>query len=185
MNISEKGVSLIKAYESFFENAYQDVVGIWTIGWGTIEYPNGDKVKKGDICNRIEAERWLAYELHLKQADVLRITEGANLNQNQFDALVSLAYNIGADAISSSFLKIIKNNASDSRIVGLYDKNYKIFGQLGRFIQYCNAGGKPIKGLIRRRKSEAYLYLNGEINLFEEVIKDTKTQAKEYIFGMK
>jgi lysozyme len=181
MNISENGIKLIKAYESFFENAYQDIVGVWTIGWGTIQYPDGRKVEKGDVCNLAEAERWLAFELHLKQADVLRITEGARLNQQMFDALVSLVYNVGVGGISKSFIQMIKNNSTDKRIVGNTSVKYRYFGVGGKFIQYCNAGGKPIKGLIRRRKSEAFLYLNGYINMFKEMNEDKLTEANEYL----
>ena len=63
-DISERGFEVIREFEGFRENAYLDIGGVWTIGFGTIKYPNGSKVKKGDTCTHIQAETWLKMILH-------------------------------------------------------------------------------------------------------------------------
>ena len=103
MAVSPFGVDLICSFEGKRLTAYDDGVGVWTIGFGTTVYPNGIKVKKGDTCTEAQAKAYMAHDLKKFEATVNKAVT-VQLNQNQFDALVSLAYNIGTDAFSKSTL---------------------------------------------------------------------------------
>ena len=63
MKTSQSGISLIKGFEGKRLNAYNDGVGVWTIGFGTTRYPNGVRVKKGDTCTEAQAESYLENDL--------------------------------------------------------------------------------------------------------------------------
>ena len=103
MVVSLFGVDLICGFEGKRLTAYDDGVGVWTIGFGTTAYPNGTKVKKGDTCAEYQAKAYMAHDLKKFESAVNNAVT-VPLNQNQFDALVSLAYNIGTNAFSGSTL---------------------------------------------------------------------------------
>ena len=103
MAVSPFGVDLICGFEGKRLTAYDDGVGVWTIGFGTTVYPNDIKVMKGDTCTEAQAKTYMAHDLKKFEATVNKAVT-VQLNQNQFDALVSLAYNIGASAFSQSTL---------------------------------------------------------------------------------
>ena len=145
MAVSPFGVDLICSFEGKRLTAYDDGVGVWTIGFGTTVYPNGIKVKKGDTCTEAQAKAYMAYDLKKFDVTVSKAVTVA-LNQNQFDALVSLAYNIGASAFSQSTL-VKKLNANDIR------------GAADQFDVWVNAGGKRMQGLVNRRSKEKQLFL--------------------------
>ena len=86
--------NLIRLFEGCFLKAYKDSVGIATIGIGTIKYPNGVAVKMGDTCTEDQAYEYLNHEVESKVAAINKLLTGIQLNQNQFDAIVSLTYNI-------------------------------------------------------------------------------------------
>lgn len=139
MNISDKGLDLIKRFEGLELTAYRCPAGVWTIGYGH----TGIDVKKGMTITEEEAEQLL-------RVDVRRFEDGvrgiaAKFTQGQFDALVSFAYNLGLGALLSSTL-LKKHKAGD------YDAAAEQFGR------WVYAGGKRLKGLVRRRAEEAALY---------------------------
>ena len=145
MTVSPFGVDLICSFEGKRLTAYDDGVGGWTIGFGTTAYPNGIKVKNGDTCTEEQAKSYMGHDLKKFEAAVNKaVTE--QLTQNQFDALVSLAYNIGAGAFSQSTL-VKKLNANDIR------------GAADQFDVWVNAGGKRMQGLVNRRSKEKQLFL--------------------------
>lgn len=146
MSISAKGIDLICEFEGKRLTAYDDGVGIWTIGFGTIKYPNGVRVKKGDTCTLEQAKDYMRHDL-IEFENAVNISVKVPLNQNQFDALVSLAYNIGSNAFKSSTL-VKKLNAGD----------YK--GAADQFNVWVNAGGKRMQGLVNRREKEKVLFLS-------------------------
>lgn len=111
MDISQNCLDLIIKWEGFSAKADLDPVGIPTIGYGTIRYPNGQKVQMGDVVSKAEAEAFMKLECD-DFAEVVNKNVKVPLNQNQFDALVSLGYNIGAGAFQSSTL-LEKLNAGD------------------------------------------------------------------------
>ena len=145
MAVSPFGVDLICSFEGKRLTAYDDGVGVWTIGSGTTVYPNGIKVKKGDTCTEAQAKTYMAHDLKKFEATVNKAVT-VQLNQNQFDALVSLAYNIGTNAFSKSTL-VKKLNANDIR------------GAADQFDVWVNAGGKRMQGLVNRRSKEKQLFL--------------------------
>ena len=93
MDISAKGIALIKGFEGLRLVAYQDIAGVWTMGYGSTRYADGRKVKKGDkLVNEACANDLLLATLKNFVADVNRLIK-VPLTQSQFDALVSWHYN--------------------------------------------------------------------------------------------
>lgn len=145
MNISPSGIDLIRNFESLRLNAYDDGVGVWTIGYGTTKYPGGVRVKKGDVCTLDQAKAYMQHDLK-KFEQTVNSTVKVPVNQNQFDALVSLAYNIGPTAFEESTL-----------VKRLNEKNYKAAAE--QFDLWVNARGKRLQGLVNRRAIEKELFL--------------------------
>ena len=145
MHVSPSGVDLICNFEGLRLKAYDDGVGVWTIGFGTTKYPNGIRVKKGDTCTLDQAKAYMQNDLKSFEQTVNN-TVKVPLNQNQFDALVSLAYNIGTNAFSKSTL-VKKLNSNDIR------------GAADQFDLWVNAGGERMQGLVNRRTVEKALFL--------------------------
>ena len=142
MKTSNSGIDLICSFEGLRLKAYDDGVGVWTIGYGTTVI-NGVKVKKGDTCTLEQAKSYMAQDLKQFESAVNQVK--VPLNQNQYDALVSLAYNIGVSAfLNSTLLK--KLNAKD----------YK--GAAEQFDRWNQAGGKVMRGLTNRRAKERKLF---------------------------
>jgi lysozyme len=146
MKTGQKGLDLIKHFEQFRGDAYQDSVGVWTIGYGRIK-----GVKSGDTCTLEQAEAWLAEELDHEYEGYVNKYVTVPLTQDQFDGLVAWVYNLGGGALRSSTL-LKRLNAS------LYDE---VPFQMKR---WNKAGGKVLRGLVRRRCSEALLFETGEAN---------------------
>ena len=146
MSVSNKGVDLICEFEGEQLIAYDDGVGVWTIGFGTIKYPNGVRVKKGDTCTLDQAKEYMRHDL-IEFEHTVNSSVKVPLNQNQFDALVSLAYNIGSNAFKSSTL-VKKLNTGDYQ------------GAADQFNVWVNAGGKRMQGLANRRDKEKLLFLS-------------------------
>ena len=144
-SISKTGIDLISSFEGIRLNAYDDGVGVWTIGIGTTVYPNGVKVKKGDKCTLEQVKEYFAHDLKRFESSVNNLVK-VPLSQNQFDALVSLTYNIGQTAFGNSTL-LKKLNAKDYQ------------GAADQFLRWNKGGGKVMKGLVRRREAERALFL--------------------------
>lgn len=146
MSVSNKGVDLICEFEGKRLVAYDDGVGVWTIGFGTIKYPSGNRVKKGDTCTLEQAKEYMRHDL-IEFEHTVNSSVKVPLNQNQFDALVSLAYNIGSSAFKSSTL-VKKLDSGDYQ------------GAADQFNVWINAGGKRMQGLVNRRDKEKLLFLS-------------------------
>ncbi|MBD2386897.1 glycoside hydrolase family protein [Cylindrospermum sp. FACHB-282] len=149
MNISQNCLELIKKWEGLFLNAYLDPVNIPTIGYGTIQYPNGKKVRLGDQITEQQAKAYLKDECDQKAEEVSKLVSGISLNQNQFDALVSFCYNLGTGALAeSTLLKKLKAN--------------DFVGAASEFERWNKAivnGEKVVfAGLTNRRKDERTLF---------------------------
>ena len=139
MKISSTGVDLIKHFESCKLTAYQDSVGIWTIGWG-----HTGSVKKGDIWTQGEADNILLNDLDKFEGYVNQHVK-VPLTQNQFDALVSWTFNLGPGNLKSSTM-----------LTKLNEKKYdEVPSQMKR---WNKAGGKVLRGLERRRNAEAAMF---------------------------
>ena len=138
--ISQKGINLIKEFEGFRHNAYQDSVGVWTIGYGhTLTARQGMKI------SRTEGEELLKKDLVRFEKAVRRVN--VPLNQNQFDALVSFAFNVGVGAFGGSTL-LKRLNKGDYQ------------GAANELMRWVHAGGRQLRGLVRRRQHEQQLFLS-------------------------
>ena len=147
MKISPRGLELIKGFEGFSSTAYLDVVNIPTIGWGNTFYADGTKVKLGDQISKTDALKLLEVIANRDFADKIFPLIKVKVTQSQFDAMVSLAYNIGVgNFLKSTLLK--KLNASDFAGAG------------EEFLKWNKAGGKEVLGLTRRREREKQLFLS-------------------------
>lgn len=139
MRTSDKGVALIKQFEGLETVAYQCDAKKWTLAFG---HTKG--VKPGDTCTEEQAEAWLREDLQEAENAIQRLVT-RNLTQNQFDALVSLVFNIGAGNFAESNL-LEKLNAMDDAAV------------VQEFAKWRKAGGKVNRGLVRRRQAEAEMF---------------------------
>lgn len=147
MKINDKGIALIKSFEGCKLKAYQDSVGIWTVGYGATFYQDGSKIKSGDTLTQQQADELLSYHVDLFAEKVKPLIKG-ELSDNQFSALVSFAFNLGAGALSkSTLLKKVNANPEDESI-------------RAEFAKWDKAGGKQLRGLTRRRKAEADIYFS-------------------------
>ncbi|WP_423191178.1 lysozyme [Achromobacter xylosoxidans] len=131
----------MKHYEGCRLEAYRDIVGIWTIGYGDTE-----NVQPGMAITQEEAEKRLRNRLARDFEPSVRQCLTRVATQYQFDAMVSLAYNIGAIAFANSTL-VRLFNAGDVQLAA------------DQFPRWDKAGGKSVKGLRRRRAAERALYL--------------------------
>ena len=146
MQTSEKGIALIKEFEGCKLTAYQDSVGVWTIGYGWTQPVDGKLIRAGMTIKQETAERLLKTGLVSYESDVSRLVK-VGLTQGQFDALVSFTYNLGARSLSTSTL-LRKLNAGDYA------------GASDEFLRWNKAGGKVLNGLTRRREAERALFLS-------------------------
>ena len=146
MQTSEKGIALIKEFEGCKLTAYQDSVGVWTIGYGWTQPVDGKPIRAGMTIKQETAERLLKTGLVSYESDVSRLVK-VGLTQGQFDALVSFTYNLGARSLSTSTL-LRKINAGDYT------------GAADEFLRWNKAGGKVLNGLTRRREAERALFLS-------------------------
>lgn len=171
---SENFFKLIEYYEcagniNKYLTAYIDNVGVPTIGYGTTRYPNGQKVNLGD---KIDLETAKYFLLHDTKGASLRV-DGLcrdDITQNEFDALLSFVYNCGDGALAkSTLLKLVNSKNTDPNLItkwftvwnkGYYkDKkdndNDGLIDEPGELVE--------LPGLTKRRKTEAHLYLTGEL----------------------
>lgn len=146
MQISDKGIALIKQFEGLRLTAYQDSVGVWTIGYGWTQPVDGKQIRAGMTIKEETAERLLRTGMVGYESDVSKLVK-VKLTQGQFDALVSFAYNLGARALSTSTL-LKKLNAGDYS------------GAADEFPRWNKAGGNVLAGLTRRREAERALFLS-------------------------
>ena len=136
MKISKKGIELIKKWEGCRLKSYICPAGVLTIGYGH----TGKDVKWGMVITESKAESLLVKDLEKFEKKVDKYNDVYNFNQNQFDALVSFAYNIGS-------IDQLTNNGK--RSIDVIAK---------KILLYCNANGKWLSGLYNRRLDEQRLF---------------------------
>lgn len=151
MTPSQTAYTIIKGFEGLRLHAYPDP-GTggkpYTIGYGSTMYQDGSKVQPDDHLNVHEATKILEWEVNNKAIIVDRLTSNTMLNQNQFDSLVSFAYNVGVGAFAkSTLLKKVRLTPNDPAIRAEFNK-------------WNKAGGRVLAGLTARRKKEADLYFS-------------------------
>ena len=144
--ISDYGVSLIKSFEGLRLESYQDSGGVWTIGYGH----TGPDVGAGQRITAARAEELLRDDVAHAEATVNAMVT-APITQNQYDALVSLVFNIGSGNFSRSQL-LAKLNAGDAA------------GAAAEFSEWITAKGVALGGLVARRAQEANLFRSGMVS---------------------
>ena len=153
MRVSKKCIDLVKEFEGLYLTAYQDAVGVWTIGYGVTSSDKaitGKDIKKGMRITKATADRWLEECLNkIYLPKVLKYQDIYHFNTSQIDALVSFAYNIG------SIDQLTQKGTRDITEIEYY------------MYQYNKAGGKTLAGLVRRRLYEVKLFNEGP-KVFDE-----------------
>ena len=150
MATSPAGRALIESFEGLRTESYQDTGGIWTLGYGHVQ-----GACEGNTCTPEQADAWLAEDLAMTEAGV-NAAVAEPINQNQFDSLISLAFNIGLGAFRSSTLLKLLNSG-----------NPALAAQ--QFVRWDQVNGKPSDGILRRRQAEAALFLTPIICTPEQV----------------
>jgi lysozyme len=140
-SLGPSGEALIKSFEAYRSTAYPDEGGVPTIGWG---HTGPDVTLYMAPCTMSQAQAWFDQDTAHCVA-VLSDVLGPTVTQNQFDACVSLAYNIGTGAFLHSTL-LAKFRAGDTA------------GASGEFPKWDNVAGTPSAGLLRRRQAEQTLF---------------------------
>jgi lysozyme len=147
MRLNQKGIDLMHQFEGLRLNAYLCPANIPTIGWGNTFYESGRKVQMGETITKERADAlflWVANSFATQVRSMLRV----QLNENQFSALVSFAYNVGnANLRTSTLLRLVNANPNDPNI-------------RAQFLRWNKAGGREMAGLTRRRQSESNLYFD-------------------------
>lgn len=151
MKISTAGINLIKSFEGCRLTAYKCPAGVWTIGYGH----TGSDVKEGLKITQAKATSLLKKDLERFEKNVSKYDAKYHFNQNQFDALVAFAFNIGSiDQLTANGTRTIKQISE-------------------KMLAYNKAGGKVLAGLVRRRRAEQ--------DLFNKSVKSVKsTKSKGY-----
>jgi len=139
MDISAKGLDLIKKFEGLELESYLCPADVWTIGYGSTK-----GVKEGMSITEEEAEALLKKEAQ-EYCDYVKEYVSVTLTQNQFDALVSWTYNLGPRNLKNSTLLEVLNKEE-------YDKVPE------QILRWTKAAGKELNGLVRRRQAEADLF---------------------------
>ena len=144
MRTNQAGIDLIKSFEGLRLTAYKDIGGVLTVGYGH----TGKDVYKGQIISKEKAEALLKQDLERFELAVKELLDNAPTTQNQFAAMVSLAYNVGPGNFEKS--SVLRNH-----------KRGNYVSAAASFMLWVNAGKlKNVSGLIRRRNAERKLYVS-------------------------
>jgi lysozyme len=145
MKINAAGLALVKRFEGLRLEAYKCPANVWTIGFGS----TGPHVKSGMVITPGEAERLLLKDLSRFEVGVTAMLGDCPTTEDQFSALVSLAFNIGLGKIATS--TVLRRHKAGNHV-----------GAANAFAMWNRAGGRVLAGLVRRREAEADLY-RGEL----------------------
>lgn len=145
MQTNNEGIKLMHSFEGCKLQSYKDIVGIWTIGWGS----TGPDIGPNMTWTQQQADERFKKDLQKFEKAVSAAVK-VPITSNQFSALVCFTYNVGAGAMTNSTL-IKKLNFGD------------ISGAADQFLRWNKAGGKEVKGLTRRREAERELFLKSEV----------------------
>jgi lysozyme len=139
MKTSDRGLNLIKEFESLELKAYLCPAGVWTIGYGHTK-----DVQEGDTCTEEQANEWLREDVRWAE-DAVRASVKLPLRQTEFDALVSFVFNVGVTAYMRSTL-LQKLRRGDLQ------------GAAQQFGRWTRANGRVLRGLVRRRAAERAMF---------------------------
>lgn len=138
-------IDLIKQFEGFRPEAYKDSVGVWTIGYGTTII-NNQPVKQGMTITQEQALQLVQQEVNKLWSQIESILK-VKINDNQMNALIDFAYNLGFGSLKNSTLMRLVNES-------------KFDEAANQFPRWVYAGGKVLPGLVRRREAERQLFLS-------------------------
>lgn len=153
MQASERGIQLITDAEGLILHAYLCPAGKWTIGYGH----TGAEVKPGMTCTRLQADAMLRMDVDRFSKDVTKLIGSAPTTQNQFDAMVSFAFNLGSDIDLDNLAEGLGDSTLlRKHLAGDYRGAELEFAKWNK----ARVGGalRPLGGLTRRRAAEAALY---------------------------
>mgnify|MGYP000461595003 FL=1 len=142
-HVTQEGLSLIKHFEGFSEAIYLDAAGLPTIGYGHLLRPGEAEMFRRGISHEA-AIALLIKDVEAAERSVLRLI-AVPLTNGQFDALVSFTFNLGGGALQRSTLRRKVNREEHDNVPA-------------EFLRWVWAGGRKLKGLLKRRRSEAHLY---------------------------
>lgn len=149
---SEDCISIIENFEGFRSEAYQDSVGVWSIGYGTTR-----GVQKGDTITKEDASARMLIELEEDYSSAVQNLVKVPLTQYEFDALSCFTYNLGAtNLMNSTLLRKLNLNS------------YELAAK--EFPKWAYAGGKLLQGLVYRRKAEQLMFLGEDWKGYKEAL---------------
>lgn len=143
MKVSEYGLALVKHFEGCRLHPYLDAVHLWTIGWGRRISDSAVKQYWNGV-SQDQADKWFNDDIQGFALGVTKLLQKP-VEQHEFDAVVSLAYNIGIGALKTSTMLRLLNEG---------DKN----GASKEFRKWCHAGAHVLPGLLRRRTVEQNMF---------------------------
>ncbi len=168
MSVNQATIDLIKQYEGCKLTAYQDIVGVWTIGYGTTAMADvGIVPAKGMTITQDRAEDLLRQGVE-KFADTVDAMITTKVNQNERGAIICLAYNIGCGALSKSTVLRELNAGNKDRAAAA-------------FKMWNKAGGEVVQGLVNRRNAEVTLFLTPVTADMHTVAPSEKAQAESIL----
>ena len=147
--VPRQAVAIVKNYEGLRLAAYDDGVGVWTIGYGTTRYPNGAAVRPGDTATQAQAEQYLQNDIGGYAKQLARtVPFWTQMNDNQRAALISFAYNLGPAFYGTSGFETISAALRERRWSDVP----------AALLLYSNPGSNVYAGLLARRKAEGELW---------------------------
>ena len=163
--ISPHGLEKLKQWEGLKTKAYKDAGGVWTIGYGHTAAAGTPVPHVGMVITEAEAEKILLKDLTHYEAAVENNVK-VKLNDNQFAALVSFAFNVGTGAFKSSTL-LKKLNKGDFDAVP------------AELMKWVHTGKTKNQGLVNRRRAEGYLWMEGAFVTSKDIVPEQKTVNPE------
>ena len=154
MTLDNKGYLLIAQFEGLRLKPYLCSAGVPTIGYGSTFYPSGRKVTMRDKPITQETAFWMLKQVANMFAKDVDSLVTSDINQNQFNALVSFAFNLGSDIDADN----IPEGLGDSRLLRRVNANSNDPEIAKEFVKWNKAGGRVLDGLTKRRLKEAELY---------------------------
>ena len=160
MKITKNGIKQIETYEGFRVKAYKCAAGVWTIGFGTTRWSNGNDVKQNETITREKAEKELL--TYLERNVYPKLKEYTWLNSAQFDSMCSFVYNIGS--ISKNL-----HNALLSMNIAKVSK---------KMLEFTHVGGAVSRGLLNRRSEEIKPFASAiRVKEFQKLFKGLKVDG--------
>lgn len=166
--VSKELVNFVKGFEGFSATVYNDCVGVPTIGYGM----TGNEIRGLTYLTEEQASNMLEELLNSKYAAPLKAdldSKGVVLTQNEFDALVSMAYNVGVSGVLGSTL--YRNICVGVRDKGTITSNFQMWSM---------AGGKRLEGLFRRRTEEAEMFFSNNADAPTAAESEVSNNSSEY-----